>query len=78
MTANTKRGDAEKCLAYGMDDYLAKPITLGELRQKLELWLPRGGFEERGQQTLPGRHMDEAADRWEEPTSDLKSHSELV
>jgi diguanylate cyclase (GGDEF)-like protein len=42
MTANTQRGDAEKCLAAGMDDYLAKPITLVELRQKLEKWLPHG------------------------------------
>jgi diguanylate cyclase (GGDEF)-like protein len=42
MTANTQRGDAEKCLASGMDDYLAKPITLVELRQKLERWLIRG------------------------------------
>jgi len=40
MTANTQAGDAEKCLAAGMDDYLAKPITLVELRQKLERWLP--------------------------------------
>ena len=39
MTANTQQGDAEKCLAAGMDDYLAKPITLVELRQKLERWL---------------------------------------
>jgi diguanylate cyclase (GGDEF)-like protein len=42
MTANTQRGDAEKCLAAGMDDYLAKPITLVELRHKLDKWLPRG------------------------------------
>ena len=42
MTANTQRGDAEKCLAAGMDDYLPKPITLVELRQKLDKWLPRG------------------------------------
>ncbi|MRW89633.1 EAL domain-containing protein [Duganella sp. FT80W] len=42
MTANTQSGDAEKCLAAGMDDYLAKPITLVELRRKLEKWLPHG------------------------------------
>jgi len=42
MTANTQRGDAEKCLAAGMDDYLAKPITLIELRHKLDKWLPHG------------------------------------
>jgi diguanylate cyclase (GGDEF)-like protein len=41
MTANTQQGDAEKCLAAGMDDYLAKPITLSELRHKLGRWLAR-------------------------------------
>jgi len=39
MTANTQAGDLEKCLAAGMDDYLAKPITLIELRHMLERWL---------------------------------------
>lgn len=39
MTANTQAGDADRCLAAGMDDYLPKPITLVELRYKLERWL---------------------------------------
>lgn len=39
MTANTQKGDAEKCLAAGMDDYLAKPVTMTVLREKLEKWL---------------------------------------
>ena len=40
VTANVWAGDREKCLAAGMDDYLAKPYTSDELRAKLIMWLP--------------------------------------
>lgn len=65
MTANTQQGDAEKCLAAGMDDYLAKPITLFELRRKLERWLSiaAGGGEEEttGKLGSEGAPLDHAA-----------------
>lgn len=40
LTANAQGGDAERCMAAGMDDYLAKPLTLRNLGRMVEKWVP--------------------------------------
>jgi PAS domain S-box-containing protein len=39
LTANALAGEADRCFEVGMDDYLAKPVTLRELRRVLGRWL---------------------------------------
>ncbi len=41
MTANAMEGDRERCLASGMDDYIAKPFNQEQLKRVLEQWCRR-------------------------------------
>ncbi|MBF0126176.1 MAG: DUF3365 domain-containing protein [Magnetococcales bacterium] len=56
VTAFALQGDKERCLAVGMDDYLAKPLNLVDLEAMLGRWLLGRDI------VLPARPPDAAAE----------------
>jgi PAS domain S-box-containing protein len=39
MTASALQGDAERCLAVGMDEFMSKPLRLAQLSRLIDTWL---------------------------------------
>ena len=46
LTANAVRGEADRCVAAGMDDFATKPTTIPLLSTKLRRWLSHLAWEE--------------------------------
>lgn len=42
MTASAMKGDKERCLKAGMNDFIAKPVRMRELERMLAAWLWEG------------------------------------
>jgi PAS domain S-box-containing protein len=45
MTGHAMQGDRDRCLAAGMNDYIAKPVQPAELQALVATWLERDGSE---------------------------------
>jgi PAS domain S-box-containing protein len=59
VTANALQGEAERCLAAGMDDYVSKPIAMPVLIAALRKWMPPPREDDTPQRDKPA--VDERA-----------------
>ncbi len=71
MTANAMRGDREKCLSAGMNDYVSKPINSIELLNTLKKWIPQSRSDRpvRDMNAVPERTIPVDAPTGEKPPS---------
>ncbi len=81
MTANAMAGDKQKCLAAGMNDYIAKPINPEELFSVIGKWLglPGTAAQQAAEVTAPPRDSAQTKDNiadwtadWQYPGLDAK------
>ncbi|MBM3130380.1 MAG: response regulator [Chloroflexi bacterium] len=70
LTAHALRGERDKCIAAGMDDYLAKPITPDALYATLRRWIRSGARGEPAPENIPPLAPPDASE--EEPILDPK------
>ncbi|MFQ3597917.1 MAG: PAS domain S-box protein [Chloroherpetonaceae bacterium] len=59
VTAHALKGDREKYLALGMDDYLSKPVSIDAIRGMLEKW-SGGAFSSEKNEMMSGQQFSDA------------------
>jgi len=79
MTANVMQGDKEKCLAVGMDDFIAKPVVDPiKLRKVLEQWLENTSILGPDSESEFELIADTVTDEEEQPVFDYAAMSERL
>jgi len=61
VTANAMKGDRDKCIEAGMDDYISKPVERKKLYEIIAKWTTTSANPSNSSSPLPGGHAQGAA-----------------
>ncbi|MBQ9438522.1 MAG: response regulator [Lachnospiraceae bacterium] len=70
LTANAVSGARERYIEAGFDDYLSKPIEVGQLEEKLKAYLPEEIVEWRTEGKNPAKSLADASGRKAKPAAE--------
>ncbi|MFO7728618.1 MAG: response regulator [Desulfonatronovibrio sp.] len=74
MTAHAMKGDREKCINAGMNDYLTKPVQPGELNRILETYLGAAHSDRSSSDLYFQPHSETGEDKSPDASPDSKTH----
>ncbi|KAJ3526989.1 hypothetical protein NM208_g10930 [Fusarium decemcellulare] len=78
MTASAIQGDREKCLAAGMNDYLAKPVRSEVLKKKLDAYLSTEPAPAKAEPSRPAPHPTPSSSQTSSGASSHRSDSAVA
>lgn len=81
VTANALKGEKERCIATGMNDYITKPIELNVLEATLSKWQPEKHIKMTATQTDASQKqaiIDDSEHNEEQPNTVAEKESELT
>ncbi|MET0391769.1 MAG: PAS domain S-box protein [Chitinophagaceae bacterium] len=58
LTAGNVKGEQEKCIEAGMNDFLSKPVVENDIATVFDKWLKKGAGGEAGESFQPQDHFD--------------------